>query len=208
MDTECVEAGVSEVDEVHSAWGRIVHWLEANAPVSAQALCGPATDKDIASLREALGFGVPDVLEALLRMHNGSTAKDRTRVLPSGRVVPDRHLDSAIFPYGRILLGCSEIGEVYAKWRRSEEENGLEDYWRVSWIPVVQDFERQYYGYAVDASGASGFRVLEYGDGSVPSEAFPSLSVLLESFAGAMESGSWDGWPARVERGSLRWGEE
>jgi cell wall assembly regulator SMI1 len=96
---------VSEVEEVQSAWGRIVHWLEANAPVSAQALRGPATDEDIASLHEALGLDVPDALEALLRMNNGSTAKDTTRVLPNGRVLPVRHLDSVIFPYGRILLG-------------------------------------------------------------------------------------------------------
>lgn len=199
---------MSEVEDVRSAWGRIVHWLEVNAPVSAQALRGPATDEDIASLREALGVDVPDVLEALLRMNNGSTAKDTTRVLPNGRVLPVRHLDSAIFPYGRILLGCAEIGEEYAEWRRSEEENGLEDYWRVPWIPVIQDFEGQYYGYAVDASEAAGFPVLEYGEGSIPGEASRSLGMLLDSFADALQSGSWDGWPARVEKGSLRWGEE
>lgn len=191
--------------EARSAWGRIVHWLEANAPESALALGRPATDADIAGLREVLGFEVPDVLEALLRMNNGSTAKDTTRVLPNGRVVPVRHLDSAIFPYGKVLLGCAEIGEEYAKWRRAEEENGLDGYWRASWIPVIQDFERQYYGYAVDASGSP---VLEYGEGSVPGVASPSLGALLNTFADALESGSWDGWPARVEKGSLRWGEE
>lgn len=196
------------MEEVQSAWGRIAHWLAVNAPVSAQALGGPATDEDIAGLREALGFDVPDVLEALLRMNNGSTAKDTTRSLPNGRVVPVRHLDSAIFPYGKILLGCAEIGEAYAKWRRAEVENGLDGYWRVSWVPVIQDFEGQYYGYAVDASGASGFPVLEYGEGSVPGEASPSLGVLLALFADALERGSWDGWPARVDKGALRWGEE
>ena len=199
---------MSEVEEVQSAWGRIVHWLEVNAPVSAQALRGPATDEDIASLHKALGLDVPNVLEALLRMNNGSTAKDTTRVLPNGRVVSVRHLDSALFPYGRILLGCAEIGEEYAKWRRSEEENDLEGYWRVSWIPVIQDFEGQYYGYAVDASGASGFPVLEYDEGSIPGEGSPSLGMLLDSFADALQRGSWDGWPARVQKGSLRWGKE
>ncbi|MFE1839759.1 SMI1/KNR4 family protein [Streptomyces sviceus] len=199
---------MSETEEVQSAWARVVHWLAVNAPASAQALGGPATDEDIAGLREALGFEVPDVLEALLRMTNGSTAKDTTRSLPNGRVVPVRHRDAAIFPYGKILLGSTEIAKEYAKWRRTEEENGLDGYWSASWVPVIQDFEGQYYGYAVDASGTSGFPALEYGEGSVPTVAFPSLAALLDSFADALESGSWGGWPARVERGSLRWGEE
>lgn len=199
---------MSETEAVRSAWGRIVRWLTVNAPVSAQALCGPATGEDIAGIREALGFDVPDVLEALLRMNNGSTAKDTTRSLPNGRVVPVRHLDSAIFPYGKALLGCAEIVAQYAKWRRSEVENGLDGYWRASWVPVIQDLEGQYYGYAVDTSETSGFPVLEYGEGSIPGEAFPSLAALLDSFADALESGSWNGWPARVEEGSLRWGEE
>ncbi|MFJ3820388.1 SMI1/KNR4 family protein [Streptomyces nodosus] len=200
---------MSEVEEVRSAWGRIVHWLEANAPASAQALCGPAADGDIASLHEALGVDIPDALEALLRMNNGSTAKDTKRVLPSGRVLPVRHPDAAFFPAGMVLLGCAEIAEQYAKWRRSEEEHGIEGYWGASWVPVVQDFEGQHYGFAVDASGASsGFPVLEYGEGSLPGEASPSLGTLLDTFADALQRGRWDGWPARVERGSLRWGEE
>ncbi|MFD5406450.1 SMI1/KNR4 family protein [Streptomyces griseorubiginosus] len=203
MQPEC-----SETEEVQSAWGRVAHWLAVNAPASAQALGGPATDEDIAGLRAALGFEVPDVLEALLRMNNGSTAKDTTRSLPNGRVVPVRQRDAAIFPYGKILLGSTEIAEEYGKWRRTEEENGLNGCWSASWVPVIQDFEGQYYGYAVDASGTSGFPALEYGEGSVPAEAFPSLAALLDSFADALESGSWGGWPARVERGSLRWGEE
>ena len=70
-----------------------------------------------------------------------------------------------------------------------------------------QDFEGQYYGYAVDASEASGFPALEYGEGSVPAEAFPSLAALLDSFPDALESGNWGGWPARVERGSIGWGD-
>jgi cell wall assembly regulator SMI1 len=193
---------------VRSAWGRIVHWLTVHAPASAQTLCGPATDEDIAGLREALGFEVPNVLEALLRMNNGSTAKDSTRNLPNGRVVPVRHLDAAIFPNGKILLGCTGIAKEYAKWRRTEEENGLDGYWRASWVPVIQDFEGQYYGYAMDASGASGFSALEYGEGSVPAEASPALAALLDSFADALESGNWGGWSARVQKGSLRWVEE
>ncbi|AEW97058.1 MoeA domain protein, domain I and II [Streptantibioticus cattleyicolor NRRL 8057 = DSM 46488] len=192
---------------MQSAWGRIVHWLQVNAPVSAEALCGPATDEDIAGLSEALGFEVPDVLEALLRMNNGSSAKDTTRLLPNGQVGPVRHLDSVIFPYGKILLGCAEIGEQYAKWRGAEEEHDLDGYWKIPWIPVIQDFEGQYYGYAVD-SGVPGLPVVEYGEGSVPREAAPSLAVLLGSFADALERGSWGEWPEWVDQGSLRWGEE
>ena len=122
---------------MQSAWARAVHWLAVNAPASAQVLGGPATDEDIAGLREALGFEVPDVLDELLRMNNGSTAKDVMRSFPSGRVVPVRHRDAAIFPDGKILLGSTEIAKEYVKWRRTEEENGLDGYWSACWVPVV-----------------------------------------------------------------------
>jgi hypothetical protein len=39
-----------------------------------------------------------------------------------------------------------------------------EDYWQPSLIPVIWDFEGTYYGYALDTSGSSGFRVLHYAE--------------------------------------------
>lgn len=197
-------AGVSETERVQSAWRRIVQWLTANAPVSAQALRGPATDEDIEGLREALGFEVPAVLEALLRMNDGSTAKDTTKTLPHGRVVPDRHLDSVIFPYGKVFLGCKEITERRAQLMASTQE--AEGYWNPSLIPVIWDFEGGYYGYALDASG---FQVLEYAEVG-PGETDPTrtLGELLESLASGMTGGSWDVQRAVVESGRLGWREE
>ncbi|MET8638775.1 SMI1/KNR4 family protein [Streptomyces sp. NPDC004096] len=198
---------MSENEEVQTAWRRIARWITANAPYTAQALRGPATDEDIAGLRDALGFEVPDVLEALLRANNGSGAKDTTLTLPNGRVVPVRHLDSAIFPFGKVLLGCEEIVEARAQMLDMAQE--AEGYWEPHLIPVIWDFERAYYGYALDASGSSGFRVLHYAEVS-PRETDPttSLGELLTSFADGMDRGNWDVQRPRVVNGSLRWHEE
>ncbi|MET8787435.1 SMI1/KNR4 family protein [Streptomyces sp. NPDC004589] len=198
---------MSENEEVQTAWRRIARWITANAPSTAQALRGPATDEDIAGLRDALGFEVPDVLEALLRANNGSGAKDTTQTLPNGRVVPVRHLDSAIFPFGKVLLGCEEIVEARAQMLDMAQE--AEGYWEPHLIPVIWDFERAYYGYALDASGSSGFRVLHYAE-VTPRETDPttSLGELLTSFADGMDRGNWDVQRPRVVNGSLRWHEE
>lgn len=198
---------MSESEEVQTAWRRIARWITANAPSTADALRGPATDEDIAGLRDALGFEVPDVLEALLRANNGSGAKDTTQTLPNGRVVPVNHVDSVIFPFGKVLLGCEEIVETRAQMLDMAQE--AEGYWEPHLIPVIWDFERAYYGYALDTSGSSGFRVLEYAEVS-PNETDPttSLSELLTSFADGMDRGNWDVQRPRVVNGSLRWHEE
>ncbi|MET8961387.1 SMI1/KNR4 family protein [Streptomyces sp. NPDC004074] len=198
---------MSENEEVRAAWRRIARWITANAPSTAQALRGPATDEDIAGLRDALGFEVPDVLEALLRANNGSGAKDTTQTLPNGRVVPVNHVDSVIFPFGKVLLGCEEIVEARAQMLDMAQD--AEGYWEPHLIPVIWDFERAYYGYALDASESSGFRVLEYAEVS-PNETDPttSLGELLTSFADGMDRGNWDVQRPRVVNGSLRWHEE
>ncbi|WP_105971394.1 SMI1/KNR4 family protein [Streptomyces geranii] len=199
-------------EEVRSAWRRIVRWLTENAPVSARALRGPATDEDIAGLRTALGFDVPDVLEALLRLNNGSGAKDTARTLPNGRVVPVKHLDSAIFPFGKVLLGCEELVATRARLLNIAQE--AEGYWQPSLIPVVWDFEGACYGYALETSGSlgpSGPRVLQYTEvGSDETDPTASLSLgeLLSSFADGTERGNWDVQRPLVVDGSLRWREE
>lgn len=195
---------MTEVEAVRKAWHRIVRWLTENAPAGARALRGPASDQDIATLRAALGFAVPAELEALLRITDGSTAKDTVRALPTGRVVPDPDPDSAILPPGRVLPGCKEIAEERAKWLAFGEPPG--GHWRPAWIPVVTDFEGAYYGYALDASGTDPIPVVEFMEAAVaPVHAAPSLSALLDAFADAFERGHWDDWRLVVTHGSLRW---
>jgi cell wall assembly regulator SMI1 len=198
---------MSEIEEVQAAWRRIARWLTANAPSTAETLRGPAMDEDIAGLRDALGFEVPDVLEALLRTNNGSCAKDTTQTLPNGRTVPVNHVDSAIFPFGKVFLGCEEIVATHARLLDMAQE--AEGYWKPSLIPVIWDFEGAYHGYALDTSRSSGFRVLHYAEVS-PNETDPttSLGELLRSFADGMGHGSWDVQRPQVVNGSLRWREE
>ncbi|MFE0632870.1 SMI1/KNR4 family protein [Streptomyces sp. NPDC058864] len=198
---------MSEIEEVQAAWGRIVRWLGVNAPSTKEALRGPATDEDIAGLRDALGYEVPDVLEVLLRANNGSGAKDTTQTLPNGRVVPFNHLDSVIFPFSKVYLGCEEIIATRARLLDLAQE--AEGYWQPHLIPVLWDFEGAYYGCALDASGSSGIGVLHYAEAS-PNETDPkdSLGELLTSFADGFERGHWDVQRPQVVNGSLRWREE
>lgn len=198
---------MSEIEEVQAAWARIVHWLRVNSPSTALALRGPATDEDIANLRDALGFEVPDVLEVLLRANNGSCAKNTTQTLPNGRVVPLKHLDSVIFPFSKVYLGCDEIIAERAWLLDLAQE--AEGYWQPHLIPVIWDFEGAYYGYVLDASGSSEIYVLHYAEVG-PNETHPkaSLGELLMSFADGMERGNWDVQRPQVVNGSLRWQEE
>jgi cell wall assembly regulator SMI1 len=204
ISAEVGVAGVSETEEVQSAWGRIVRWLAANAPVSARALSAPATDEDIAGLRERLGFEVPEALEAWLRMNNGSTAKDSTAPRPDGGTQLIPHRDSAIFPFGKVFLGCEGIARQRAWYLRMAAEAGDEDYWKPSWLPVIEMSDAPY-GYAIEASGHAKSPVWQYVEGGLPKVEAPSLSALLGSFADALENDDCEGGPALVVDGRLVW---
>ncbi|MFF3243839.1 SMI1/KNR4 family protein [Streptomyces sp. NPDC002870] len=201
---------MSEVAEVLSAWNRIVRWLEANAPVSAQALKPPATNEDIDRLNEYLGFEIPDVLDAWLRMNNGSTAKDSTAPISGGGMALISHAGSLIFPDGEVFLGCEEIMRRHAEYLQIASSIDDEDYWKRSWIPVVEKSDAPY-GFLLDAErrGESA-PVLRFGEGDYPEVCLPSLSGLLCPIADVLEHGEAAGSlmayrRATVTDGRIEW---
>lgn len=196
------EMAMSEVDEVVSAWNRIVRWLEVNAPASVQALRPPATDADIDRLNEYLGFEIPDVLEAWLRVNNGSTAKDSKRPIPGGGTALIAHVDSVIFPDGKVFHGCEEIMRQHAEYLHMARDMGDEDYWKPSWIPIVEKSDAPY-GFILDAEQREGISpILSFSESSYPTPYASSLSGLLTPVAEVLEHGEATATDGRVNWGS------
>lgn len=201
-----------KVDEVASAWERIVGWLRRNAPASAEALRPGASDEEIARLNEELGFDVPDVLEVWLRLNNGSTAKDSEKPIPGGGTALLPHPDSVIFPGGMRFLGCKEIADWHAEYLHIARDIGDDDYWKSQWIPVMEQSDAPY-GIILDAQNPPGSPpLLRFSEGDYPTSFLPSLGDFLRPLSDLLETGQAPGSAVTHERftvaeGRLRWTE-
>ncbi|MFE3858091.1 SMI1/KNR4 family protein [Streptomyces griseorubiginosus] len=199
-----------QVDEVVSAWERIVRWLRNHAPASAEALRPGATDEEISRLNEGLGFEIPDVLEAWLRLNNGSTSKDRTESLPGGgrRIYP--HIDSLVLPGNYAFRSCEEIWNKYRFYLSSAEDLGDDGYWKPSWIPVAEAFDSPDGIIVVGEDPAGATPLLRFAEYYHPSPYLPSLSGYLASVADLLEHGEAPGTAMERQRfdvvdGRLEW---
>ncbi|WP_406058897.1 SMI1/KNR4 family protein [Streptomyces sp. NBC_01077] len=180
-------------DGVVSSWGRIVCWLENNAPVTARALNQPAGDAEIRTLNNALGFPVPAELESWLRRNNGSA-------------------DAGLFPGAEVFLDCARIADRYRNHRRIAEDIGDADWWLPSWIPVLAVADA-HYGLLLDAgrseSGAPA-PVLAFRETDHAGVHAPSLGHVLTAVADVLEQGGGAGALTRgrnpfVRDGRLDW---
>jgi hypothetical protein len=162
--------------------------MEKNAPSSVEALNPPAGDEDISQLRSALGGDIPDVLDVWLRMNNGSTAKDRMDPIPGGFSVVS-HPDSVVFPSGKAFLSSREMIARRADYLRIAADIGDEDYWKPSWIPVIEMLDTPY-GFLLDVKReGNGFPVLSFSEGSYPLPYAPSLVHVLNAVANVIDHG-------------------
>ena len=183
------EISKSDMERVRQAWGSMVGWMENNAPSSTEALNPPASDAEISQLRRALGGDIPDVLDVWLRMNNGSTAKGRREPIPGGfRVVC--HPDSAIFPAGKAFLSSQDMIAHRADYLHIAADIGDEDYWKPSWIPIIEAPDAPY-GFLLDMNEeGNGFPVLSFREGSYPRPYAPSLADVLKAVANAIDHGT------------------
>ncbi|WNM33664.1 SMI1/KNR4 family protein [Streptomyces sp. Li-HN-5-11] len=181
------------MDKVVSAWQRIAGWLQEHAPASAEALRPGASDEEIATLNEHLGFEVPDALEAWLRLNNGSTAKDSRKNLPGGGIALLPHRESVIFPDGMRFLGCKEIADRHANYLHIARDIGDDDYWKSPWIPIAEKGDAPY-GIILDAQASHDLLpLLRFSEGDYPSFFLPSLSGFLCPLADLLETGEAPG---------------
>ncbi|MEU0103565.1 SMI1/KNR4 family protein [Streptomyces sp. NPDC006267] len=175
---------MSNSENITSPWARIVLWLESNAPISAQALNPPAQDDDINKLNEQLGFSVPQDLETLLRINNGSTAKGASSLKPDETATLP-HFSSAIFPRGHVFLDSQEIAAQHSQYLEFAREYEDSDYWQPEWLPVMQKIDAPY-GFLLDTGQGE---IYSYSEGSYPARRYPSLSHILTRYADFMEQG-------------------
>ncbi|MDH2391639.1 SMI1/KNR4 family protein [Streptomyces sp. HNM0663] len=198
---------MTEVDQVVSAWSRIVRWLGLNAPESARSLNPPATDQEIRQLNEALGSSLPESLEVWLRLNNGSTAKDVTKPIPGGGIQKIRNVDSVIFPDGLVFLGSEEIASEYHEYLHIARQMNSEDWWSTEWVPFAARYE-EHDGWIINTADMN---VLRYSDSDYPTLRSSTLSELLTVIADTIEEGHappmsfLGGRVVTVERGRIEW---
>ncbi|MFB7513060.1 SMI1/KNR4 family protein [Streptomyces sp. NPDC056144] len=150
------------------AWTRIVHWLKSNAPATALALGPPATDTAVRRLEEALGFPVPEELEAWLRLNDGTSAAPGT----------------TLFPVAEVFLGCDAIAARFLTNLRVAGEIDDADWWRPHWIPLTMS--DGHYGLLLDAATGA---VLGYTESDYPHPHAASPDAWLTAVADTLESG-------------------
>lgn len=195
-------------DDLATAWTTIVHPLAATAPASFEALGPPATDAELQALTEALGRRVPASLETLLRLNNGSTAKDGVQILQE-HPSPVSHAHSRLLPGGKVLLDCRKIGQQYGRYVGIARENGDAEWWMPEWIPFAEETEG-HEGFLLDAGSPAG-TVLRYTETDHPRPYAPSLADFVAHLGRALADGGnprgtpFAGCYVRVVDGGLVW---
>ncbi|MEZ4222921.1 MAG: SMI1/KNR4 family protein [Polyangiaceae bacterium] len=76
-----------------AAYHRIKEWMKTHAPEVLEQLRAPATNEDIATAEQALGFALPESLKSLLRENDGSD--DECGFFGSLQFVPTDFLQGA-----------------------------------------------------------------------------------------------------------------
>ncbi|QIQ02629.1 SMI1/KNR4 family protein [Streptomyces liangshanensis] len=174
------------------AWSRVTRWMNENTPDHADALNDPATDEQIAQAEEKMGVRLPVELKQLLKVNNGSTAKQRS-IAGNERYDIRGGGDYSPFPFDYAFCDVELICSLYTTNRKAsidlQEPGSRYEYWKEGWIPVFRTKE-EHSGLFLDVSGLSGqdpAPVYEYGEESFPDLAFPSLADYLSTMADALE---------------------
>ncbi len=64
---------------IEQVWARIDAWLAEHRPALAEKLAGPATEREIAHLEQAVGARLPEAYKASLRIHAGGRTRTTAR---------------------------------------------------------------------------------------------------------------------------------
>lgn len=192
---------VSRTDDVRRAWGRVTSWLEQNAPVTYEAISGPASEKGITDAEERIGVSLPqDLREWLLMNSMGQGSPDPVGCLVSWGC-------GGIVSQDAFLLGIRDIERVYLHQMGTEvmEPSDDPDYpnWRQEWIPFMSEGDG-FYGQFVDARDG---RVGRWSEGSLPEVGqYPSLAAYFDRVAEGLERIAAEGIAAcRIVDGRLVW---
>jgi cell wall assembly regulator SMI1 len=129
---------------IEEAWARIDAWLSAHHPALAQRLAGPASEREIAQLEDAVGARLPDDYKASLRIHAGGRTLTTSRGDAIYATTPFAEFD--LLPPEVVLASMKRL-EPYAAFGPSPHAvvapTVRPTFYDRGWIPVVnvdQDF--------------------------------------------------------------------
>jgi cell wall assembly regulator SMI1 len=201
---------------VNESWDRIEAWLAANAPATFASLRPPAAPAIIAAAEAQLGITFPPDLVATLRRHDG-VVSDRGFSVPYG--YPLQPLDQIVAETLRLRRSCRLAAVVNAerhivKFERKREELLVAPgFWHPKWVLLSVSLSGDYLVLDQRPGPAQG-RIGEVIHDSVGGfELWPSLAVLLDRLADALEHGTplrdqlgGSGWvPSVSDSGRLEW---
>lgn len=121
-------------------------WLADNYPEGLDDLNPPATDNEVETLKNGLGFEIPEDLILLLKIHNGQKGDagglfDEQEFLSSYRILDEWKVWSDLLDGGEF--------EGYS----SEPESGIKNsWWNKKWIPITYNGAGDHYCLDVDPS--------------------------------------------------------
>ena len=188
---------MTEADEMRRAWGRVVRWLEQNAPGSAAALAPPAGPKAISDAEERLGVKFPQEVWTWLLINDGVRIDDREydKFPAEG---------GGFLPSSWHLLSVDQMVRVYEFRMGCEEREPTPDgdpdcvTWHRDWIPFAVEGDWLYGRFIDTRTGTLG----RWSDGGVNRfDTHDSLAEFFHELADEMRTHG----PGHVVDGVLTW---
>jgi cell wall assembly regulator SMI1 len=184
-----------EAENIRQAWGRVVRWLELNAPKNAAALCEPASPKMISDAEAKLGVSFPQEMWTWLLTNNGvrTLDEDGGRFAASG---------GSFLPSGWHLLSVAQVVDV-SEWRKdmaamepSPDPDRETLGWHQDWVPFAVETDWLYGRFIDTGTGMLG----RWSDGDLNEfETHDSLAEYFHSLADEMRT------YGKTEDGYLVW---
>ncbi|RST24807.1 SMI1/KNR4 family protein [Streptomyces sp. WAC04770] len=166
-------------EEARKAWGRVVRWLEENAPKNAAALSPPASQAEVIAAQDAIGVDFPQELRDWLMINNGVRAAD------SEMSRAHAHDNGCFLDSGWHLLSTELIVKVHERQMPSPLESPEDSPWQRGWIPFAAEADWMY-GYFIDSNDGT---VGSWGDyGEVEFSKFSSLSAFFVQILNDMQT--------------------
>ncbi|MFC8367438.1 SMI1/KNR4 family protein [Streptomyces sp. NPDC057239] len=188
---------MTEADEMRRAWGRVVRWLEQNAPGSAAALSPPVGPKAISDAEERLGVKFPQEVWTWLLINDGVRTDDQeyNRFPAEG---------GGFLPSSWHLLSVDQMVRVYEFRMGCEEREPTPDgdldcvTWHRDWVPFAAESDWLYGRFIDTRAGTLG----RWSDGGT--NQFDTHGSLAEFFHELADEMRTQG-PGRVVDGVLTW---
>ncbi|MFJ9244323.1 SMI1/KNR4 family protein [Streptomyces sp. NPDC101776] len=176
----------TEAEALRRAWGRVVRWLERNAPKNAATLQTPTTPERIADAEARLKVAFPEEVRTWLLTNGGVEMED------TGHDWKSPGPDSSFIPNGWHLLSLDDMVRVHERRLDLHQSSGIPDdgedavlAWRREWLPFVVERDELYGRFVDTRTGMVG----RWSDGDVNRFGMhDSLAEYFQVLADTMET--------------------